>query len=63
MWKGYGLYRGGRMNRIEKGLLQQQIMLLRSAVGNAIDHHEHSVHEINYNEIFRWLEDILRMIE
>lgn len=51
------------MNKIEKGMLKQQIMLLRSAVGNAIDHHEHSVHEINYNQIFEWLDDILGMIE
>jgi len=51
------------MNRIEKGMLKQQIMLLRSAVGNAIDDREHSVNEINYNEIFQWLDDILGMIE
>ena len=50
------------MNRIEKGMLKQQVMLLRSAVGNAIDNN-HLTHEINYNEIFEWLDDILEMIK
>ena len=50
------------MNEREKGLVIQQIVLLRSAVGNTIDNNENVVN-INYVEIFQWLDDILEMIE
>ena len=50
------------MNKRNKQLLIQQIVLLRSAVGNTIDDSQNVVN-INYNEIHQWLDDILEMIE
>tara|TARA_B100001559_G_C16314948_1_gene536028 strand:+ start:289 stop:441 length:153 start_codon:yes stop_codon:yes gene_type:complete len=50
------------MNKRNKELLIQQIVLLRSAVGNTIDDSQNVVN-INYNEIHQWLDDILEMIE
>lgn len=49
------------MNKRDKQLLIQQIVLLRAAVGNTIDN-ELNVVNINYNEIHQWLDDILGMI-
>ena len=50
------------MNKRDKQLLIQQIVLLRSAVGNTIDNAQNVVN-INYNEIHQWLDDILEMIQ
>jgi hypothetical protein len=50
------------MNKRDKQLLIQQIVLLRSAVGHTIDNSKNVVN-INYNEIHQWLDDILEMIQ
>ena len=50
------------MNKLQKGLLKQQIILLRSAIGNNLDDCRHVAH-ITYAEIFEWLDDILGMVE
>ena len=44
------------------GQLKQQLMLLRSAVGNVIDKNPNVCH-ITMNEIHQWIDDILGMIE
>jgi len=38
--------------------LKQQLMLLRSAVGNVIDNNPNVCH-ITMNEIWQWIDDIL----
>ena len=43
---------------MNKGQLLQQLMLLRSAVGNAIDQNPLVCH-ITMNEIHQWIDDIL----
>lgn len=50
------------MNKREKQLVIQQIVLLLSAIGNKIDENENVVN-INYYEIYQWLNDILEMIK
>lgn len=50
------------MNKREKQLVIQQIVLLLSAIGNTIDENENVVN-INYYEIYQWLNDILEMIK
>lgn len=50
------------MNKRDKELIIQQIVLLRSAVGNTIDNSQNVVN-INYNEVHQWLDDILGMIQ
>lgn len=50
------------MNKRNQQLLIQQIVLLRSAVGNTIDNTQNIVN-INYNQIHQWLDDILEMIK
>jgi len=43
---------------MSKGELLQQLMLLRSAVGNVIDNNPNVCH-ITMNEIHQWIDDIL----
>ena len=50
------------MNKRNKQLLIQQIVLLKSAVGNTIDDAQNVVN-INYNQIHQWLDDILGRIK
>jgi len=59
MFRYYG---GFMMNKRNQQLLIQQIVLLRSAVGNTIDNTQNIVN-INYNQIHQWLDDILEMIK
>lgn len=47
---------------MSKGELLQQLMLLRSAVGNVIDNNPNVCH-ITMNEIHRWIDDILAKME
>ncbi len=42
--------------------LKHQLLLLRCAVGNAIDKNP-NVNWITYNEILQWIDDILEMME
>lgn len=42
--------------------LKYQLVLLRSAIGNAIDKNP-NVNWITYNEILEWIDDILEMME
>ena len=42
--------------------LKQQLMLLRSAVGNVIDNNPNVCH-ITMNEIHQWIDDILAELE
>jgi len=58
----FGYYGGFMMNKRNQQLLIQQIVLLRSAVGNTIDNTQNIVN-INYNQIHQWLDDILEMIK
>lgn len=43
---------------MKKGQLLQQLMLLRSAIGNVIDNNPNVCH-ITMNEIHEWIDDIL----